>query len=135
VRDALGRRGVRGRERLANRFFEAVRVGDADRMAELTVPDLSLSVRSAEGDLRAQGDDARRELVAIGSRAFGTERALSESWSTVAGREAVVVLVSAVRHGGTRVDLSWSLLVRGGLVVDVALIAAGSVDGRPLGAL
>jgi hypothetical protein len=130
------RRGPRRRARVDERpelgeaFAAAIRERDPEALARVADERLVAEVRTADGDLTAEGDRALAALEALAARLFA-HRYLSQAWSVAGGQPFTSVLFSGVRADGPRVDLSFTLGIAGSRITRVAVLIAGGLDGRP----
>lgn len=127
---------------LAFYFVQALRTADAEQLRALTTDDMSLTFRSPDGDLIAQGEDARKALVRLAQRMFGS-RPISEWiaaapggprvwWTRGRGQEFWTILFSNVGGDATRVDVALGITPERGKVEGLVVISAGPLEGRAL---
>jgi hypothetical protein len=123
-------------------FAKAMRERDPDALRTLTADSVALVYRSAAGDLNVSGDEGRRGLLEIAAALFGRSHfsevwAASgggprEWWTRAAGQPFWAIMFSALDGDATRVDLSFGLTVKDGLITEVVVVSAGPLTGRPL---
>jgi hypothetical protein len=128
IRERLRARRARRPRALADEFAAAFRERDLEALRGLAAPGIELLFRGSDGDVHATGEEALRSLAGISEVAFGG-RFLSESWSVSEG-DSVDTFFGGVRHGGSRVDLWWALVVRNGRITGIGLLSAGPLAGR-----
>ncbi|MGH2952852.1 MAG: sulfotransferase [Solirubrobacterales bacterium] len=112
-------------------FAGALRGADLATLQQLADERLVVEVRSGDGDLRAEGDEAREALAAL-TRSLFPQQLFSESWTVGPGRSFATVLLSGLSADGTRVDLAWVLRIADGRILRVVLLSAGGLGPRPL---
>lgn len=120
-----------GALRVANPLIVAVREGDADAVRELTTAAFSMEVRTGRGDVVAEGDEARRELLGFGGRVLG-QPFVTVEWAPADGTPYATFLFHAIDGDANRVDVSLHAFPENDRVRRLTIVSAGSLDGRPL---
>ncbi len=121
------RRG--GDEQLAQQAIVAARRGDAEELARLTHPDFRLELRTGAGDLVAEGEPAREQLLALAATIF-RRGAVSEGWGGFSTGGMSASSLAIVYGDGRRTDLAFTALARNGLLERLHVLAAGEPGGR-----
>lgn len=136
LRSALGRaarpaKGAAGGtwSKPGEAFIHAFSQRDEDALRALVVDDVELDLRTAEGDHRSSGEDARRALAGIATELFGAPFT-SMTWTSSEDPRLDALFFSGLRNDAARVDLCIALMVEDDRVRRVALLTPGSLRGR-----
>ncbi len=123
-------------------LVRGLRRNDAEALRALTHPSLEYVLRSPDGDLELDGDEARDALVRLAEATFarrhigqwwaGAPAAPAEWWSSAPGQLFWSVMFSTLNGDATRVDVALGCTLEDGLARRIVAITAGPLEGRPV---
>lgn len=115
----------------ASQLIEALRDNEEDKLRAVTSGDLKFELRTGEGDLRAEGSEGRAALMRAGEVVFRSPYVYFGWHPPVPGR-VHSFLGQAVTPDTERIDVAFHVTVHRQRVVQVTMISAGDLAGRPM---